>query len=67
MYEKLDKLIRMLTQEKKLGFENKAIFGGLEKLAPNWANEALEVADSEADRQFVREIEEDLRRYPGNF
>jgi ATP-dependent DNA helicase RecG len=64
MYEKLDKLIRMLTQEKKLGYKNKAIFGGFEKLAPNWANEALEVAKDESDRQFIKEIENDLSQYP---
>ncbi len=64
MLQSLNKLTKMLTQEKKLGYKNKAVFGGVEKMAPNWANEALQQATAEEDRQFVEEIKQDLFTYP---
>ena len=64
MLPSFDKLIKMLTQEKRLGYENKAVFGGLEKLAPNWANEALAEVETDDLRQVVGEITQSLSHYP---
>src|SRR5262245_6756755 len=64
MLSSFDKLSRMLTQEKRLGYKNKAILGGLEKLAPNWASEAFEEVVNPQDRQVVEEIVDCLYRYP---
>ncbi|MBI1880180.1 MAG: DEAD/DEAH box helicase [Chloroflexi bacterium] len=54
----------MLTQEKRLGYKNKAVFGGLEKLAPNWGNEALQEATTDEERALINEMVQDLARYP---
>ncbi len=64
MLPSFDKLSKMLTQEKRLGYKNKAVFGGVEKLAPNWAREALQEATRAEERQAIEEIEQDLGRYP---
>jgi ATP-dependent DNA helicase RecG len=64
MLPSFDKLIKMLTQEKRLGYENKAVFGGLEKLAPNWANDALAEVETEELRQVVNDIAQSLNHYP---
>ncbi len=64
MLPSFDKLIKMLTQEKRLGYKNKAVFGGLEKLAPNWATEALQEAEHKQERLLIEEVMQDLRRYP---
>ncbi|MBE7471869.1 MAG: ATP-dependent DNA helicase RecG [Anaerolineales bacterium] len=53
----------MLTQEKRLGYKNKAVFGGLEKLASNWGNEALQEATTDEQRALINEITQDLARY----
>jgi ATP-dependent DNA helicase RecG len=54
----------MLTQEKRLGYKNKAVLGGLEKLAPNWSTEALQEATTEQERFAIEEVVQDLHRYP---
>ncbi len=64
MLPSFDKLSRMLTQEKRLGYKNKAIFGGVEKLAPNWAAEAQQEATREEERLLITEIEQELYQYP---
>jgi ATP-dependent DNA helicase RecG len=64
MLSSFDKLSRMLTQEKRLGYKNKAVFGGLEKLAPNWADEAMAEVSTPQERQAVEEIVGCLYRYP---
>jgi ATP-dependent DNA helicase RecG len=64
MLPSFDKLIKMLTQEKRLGYKNKAVFGGLERLAPNWATEALQEAIRKEERLLIEEVVQDLRRYP---
>lgn len=64
MLSTFDKLSRMLTQEKRLGYKNKAIMGGLEKLAPNWSEEARQEASTDNERQVIDEIVQDLERYP---
>ncbi len=64
MLSSFDKLSRMLIQERRLGYKNKAVLGGLEKLAPNWANEALKEATREEERLLIEEVVQDLYRYP---
>lgn len=64
MLPSFDKLSKMLTQEKRLGYKNKAILGGLEKLAPNWGNEALQEATDDEGRSLIQEIVQDLGHYP---
>ena len=64
MLPSFDKLNKMLTQEKILGYENKAVFGGLEKFAPNWAKEALAEATTAEQRRVVDEVVQDLNHYP---
>lgn len=64
MLASFDKLSRMLTQEKRLGYKNKAIMGGLERLAPNWKAEALAEANNDIETALVEEIEQDLLNYP---
>jgi ATP-dependent DNA helicase RecG len=54
----------MLTQEKRLGYKNKAVFGGLERLAPNWSAEALDEATSEEERLLIQEVVQSLQQYP---
>jgi ATP-dependent DNA helicase RecG len=64
MLPSFDKLSRMLTQEKRLGYKNKAILGGLEKLVPNWGSEARQEAANDEERTLIAEIVQDLGRYP---
>jgi ATP-dependent DNA helicase RecG len=64
MLSSFDKLSRMLTQEKRLGYKNKAVFGGLEKLASNWGNEALQEATTDEERGLINEAVQELARYP---
>ena len=63
MLPSFDKLAKMLTQEKKLGYKNKAVMGGLEKLAPNWLADALHDAPHDEARESVQDIEQQLRAY----
>lgn len=63
MLQTFDKLTKMLTQEKRLGYKNTAIMGGFQKLAPNWVAEALEEAPNDKVRGVVQEIEQHLLEY----
>jgi ATP-dependent DNA helicase RecG len=63
MIHSYDTLTKMLTQEKKLGYKNTIVFGGIEKFTPNWAGEALQLASDEAERQFIEEIRDALNAY----
>jgi HPt (histidine-containing phosphotransfer) domain-containing protein len=69
MLASFDKLNRMLTQEKRLGYKNKAILGGLEKLAPNWKSEArppqllaaLQTAHTQGDTLTMQQTAHSLK------
>lgn len=63
MLRSFDKLSRMLIQERRLGYKNKAVLGGLEKLAPNWENEALNEATQAHERLLIEEVVRDLYHY----
>lgn len=65
MLASFDKLNRMLSQEKRLGYKNKAVLGGLEKLAPNWKAEARQETTSEILLAVIDEVEQFLLNYPG--
>ena len=54
----------MLIQERRLEYKNKAVMGGLEKFAPNWVAEAQQEATTDAERQLIEEVSQDLYRYP---
>ena len=64
MLPSFDKLSRMLIQERRLAYKNKAVLGGFEKLAPNWSAEALQEVSSDEGRLLVEEITQNLRDYP---
>lgn len=64
MLPSFDKLAKMLTQEKRLGYKNKAVMGGLEKLAPNWKSEAEQEIPSDTLQALVNEVVEALQGYP---
>ncbi len=64
MIPSFDKLSRMLIQERRLEYENKAVLGGFEKLAPNWSAEALQEVTTDEERQLVEEITQNLYDYP---
>ncbi|MDX1521745.1 MAG: OB-fold nucleic acid binding domain-containing protein, partial [Anaerolineae bacterium] len=64
MLASFDKLSRMLTQEKRLGYKNKAVMGGLEKFAPTWKAEAQSEATTDSLQSIVDEVEQSLQGYP---
>ncbi len=64
MLPSFDKLTRMLIQERRLEYKNKAVMGGLEKYAPNWVAEAQEEAQTDVERQVIADIAQDLAHYP---
>ncbi len=64
MLSSFNKLSRMLTQEKRLGYKNKAVMGGFEKFAPNWRNEAQEEVSTDSERQVMEEVITALIEYP---
>jgi ATP-dependent DNA helicase RecG len=64
MLPSFEKLTRMLIQERRLEYKNKAVMGGLEKFAPNWVTEAQEEASTDAERLLIEEVAQDLHRYP---
>ena len=63
MLPSFDKLTRMLIQERRLDYKNKAVMGGLEKFAPNWVAEAQQEATTAAEQQVIEEVLQDLQRY----
>ncbi|MFQ5611137.1 MAG: ATP-dependent DNA helicase RecG [Anaerolineae bacterium] len=65
MLPAFQRLTKMLTQEKRLGYNNKAVIGGLERLAGQWGPEALAEAQTVEQRKLIERIVIDLRSYPG--
>lgn len=63
MRESFQKLAKILKQEQKLGYENRAVIGGLERLAGQWMQDALEEAQTKEERLLVEKIVILLRRY----
>ncbi|HDN80469.1 MAG TPA: ATP-dependent DNA helicase RecG [Chloroflexi bacterium] len=59
----LETLKRILQQEARLGYKDRAVLGGLKKLAVNWGNNALKAARTEQERVRIQEVIALLRCY----
>jgi len=57
------KLKQILLQERKLGYQNKAVIGGLERFASNWSIQALKQAPSKEIRIEIEQVTVNLKRY----
>ncbi len=64
MLSALETLDKIITQEKKLGYRNKAVIGGLDKFALRWERETLAQAQTPAEKRFVADIAALLTSYP---
>ncbi|MDM8518496.1 ATP-dependent DNA helicase RecG [Anaerolineales bacterium HSG6] len=64
MLQSFDKLTKMLTQEKRLGYKNKAVMGGFDKYAVNWITEAMGETTAGPLQDAIKEIEQKLINYP---
>jgi ATP-dependent DNA helicase RecG len=57
------RLGRVLKLERKQGYQNKAVVGGMRQLAAFWVTQAREESVDEADRAFVEQVAEVLTAY----
>lgn len=57
-------LSKMLTLEQQRGYDNKAVFGGLERLSDTWATEVITQVNTKQERLLIEEIAGLLRKYP---
>ena len=64
MLSVLETLDKIVTQEKRLGYRNKAVIGGLDKFASMWEQQALAQAQTPDEEQFVADIVARLASYP---
>ena len=64
MLSVLETLDKILTQEKRLGYRDKAVIGGLDKFASTWGQEALAQVQTPDQKQFVAEVVAQLTSYP---
>ncbi|MBN1217381.1 MAG: ATP-dependent DNA helicase RecG [Anaerolineae bacterium] len=64
MLASFDKLARMLIQERRLEYKNKAVMGGLEKFMPTWVAEAEQEVTTDAERQLIQDVAQALNQYP---
>jgi ATP-dependent DNA helicase RecG len=60
----LETLDKIVTQEKRLGYRNKAVIGGLDKFASTWERQALTQAQTPDEKQFVADVVAQLTSYP---
>jgi len=60
----LETLDKIVTQEKRLGYRNKAVIGGLDKFASTWERQALAQAQTPDEKQFVADVVARLASYP---
>jgi ATP-dependent DNA helicase RecG len=63
MSSPFETLSKMLALEKQRGYDNKAVFGGLERLSDTWATEAITQASTKEERLLIEEVAGQLRRY----
>jgi ATP-dependent DNA helicase RecG len=66
MLPSFENLKKILLQEQKLGYENKAVIGGLELFANNWLPKALEEATTKEERLQIEKVTAALKKYPEN-
>lgn len=64
MLSALETLDKIVTQEKRLGYRNKAVIGGLDKFASTWERQALAQAQTPDEKQFVADTVARLVSYP---
>jgi ATP-dependent DNA helicase RecG len=60
----LETLDKIITQERRLGYRNKAVIGGLDRFASTWEQQALAQAQTPDEKQFVADIVTRLTNYP---
>ncbi|MFO7537770.1 MAG: ATP-dependent DNA helicase RecG [Chloroflexota bacterium] len=63
MKRSFKRLERVLELEKKQGFQNKAVVGGIRQFATYWVDKAREEAIDEVDRALVEQVAEVLNEY----
>jgi ATP-dependent DNA helicase RecG len=63
MKRSFKRLERVLQLEKKQGFENRAVVGGIRQFATYWVDKAREEAIDETDRALVEQVAEVLHEY----
>lgn len=56
-------LEKILLQERKLGYKNKAVIGGLQLFAKNWFPQALKEAGSKQERLQIEKIAAGMKNY----
>ncbi len=60
MPSSIEKLLKILKLEAELGYENRAVVGGLEKFLPVWENEAR---SSNVDHALIQNVTEKIMTY----
>ncbi|MEA3336461.1 MAG: ATP-dependent DNA helicase RecG [Chloroflexota bacterium] len=58
------RLQKILALEKKQGYRNKSVIGGLERLGDRWQSDASKQATTQAQMALVSQIVSELKRYP---
>ncbi len=56
-------LEKILQQEQKLGYQNKAVIGGIDRFVKNWVPRALQEATDKSQRLLIEKIAIDLKHY----
>ena len=60
MPSSIEKLLKILKLEAELGYENRAVVGGLEKFLPVWENEAR---SSNLDHNLIQNVADKINAY----
>lgn len=60
MPSSIEKLLKILKLEVELGYENRAVVGGLEKFLPVWENEAR---SSNIDKDLIQNVSDKINTY----
>ncbi len=63
MIPSFKQLEKILLQEQKLGYQNKAVIGGLERFANNWFPQALKEATTKEERLKIEKLAAELKNY----
>lgn len=63
MIPSFKQLEKILIQEQKLGYQNKAVIGGLERFANNWFPQALKEATTKEERLKIEKLAAELKNY----
>jgi ATP-dependent DNA helicase RecG len=63
MIPSFKQLEKILLQEQKLGYQNKAVIGGLERFANNWFPQALKETTTKEERLIIEKLAAELKNY----